>query len=298
MRDRLDALVPAHAAGVRRREFAQCLAAQGLLLSACGALGQPASPQPQPNLDQAALRRACAEFEAMVFAARLLELDMRAAFVNIAINHSVAYAPDSPSGPAGDEWSTPFETLARGAGDCEDLAIAKFYLLIASGAPREGVRLLYAIYRWPDPAARPQPHLVTVAGWPLADPCVLDCINPLLVPLSRRDDLEPLFSFDQLGIWAGAGAVPHTGRQRRIERWQATQARTLRQAQAGERLADGGRMRAGSALSSNASSKSSSSALSSASSNICPCTADTCSPCLPPRSLGAALRAPQPRSRS
>ena len=291
MRDRLDALVPTPS-GVRRREFAQCLAAQGLLLSACGALGQPASLEP----DAAALQRACAEFEAMVFAASLLELDMRAAFVNIAINRSVAYALDSPTGAAGDAWSTPFETLARGAGDCEDFAIAKFYLLIASGAPREGVRLLYAIYRWPDRAAKPLPHLVTVAGWPLADPCVLDCINPLLVPLSRRDDLEPLFSFDQLGIWPGVGAVPHAGRQRRIERWQATQARTLRQAQADERLADGRRMRAQSALSSNASSKSSSNT----SSNICTCTADTCSPCLPPspppRSLGAALRAPQPRS--
>ena len=292
MRDRLDALVPAPPAGIRRREFAQCLAAQGLVLSACGALGQPASLEP----DAAALHRACAEFEAMVFAASLLELDMRAAFVNIAINRSVAYALDSPTGAAGDAWSTPFETLARGAGDCEDFAIAKFYLLIASGAPREGVRLLYAIYRWPDQAARPLPHLVTIAGWPRADPCVLDCIDPLLVPLSRRDDLEPLFSFDQLGIWPGVGAVPHTGRQRRIERWQATQARTLRQAQAGERLAGRGRMRPESALSSNASSKS----LSNTSSNICPCTADTCSPCLPPspppRSLGAVLRAPQPRS--
>ena len=299
MRDRLDALVPAPA-GVRRREFAQCLAAQGLLFSACGALGQPANPEPQPDLgldlDQAALRRACAEFEALVLAASRLELDMRAAFVNIVINRSVAYALDSPTGAAGDAWSTPFETLARGAGDCEDFAIAKFYLLIASGAPREGVRLLYAIYRWPDQAAKPLPHLVTVAGWPLADPCVLDCINPLLVPLSRRDDLEPLFSFDQLGIWPGVGAVPHAGRQRRIERWQATQARTLRQAQAGERLAGGRRMRPESALSSNASSKS----LSNTSSNICICTADTCSPCLPPspppRSLGAALRAPRPRS--
>ena len=286
MRDCLDARVPPPATGVRRREFAQCLAAQGLLLSACGALGQPTSLEPDPA--PAALRRACAEFEAMVFAASLLDLDMRAAFVNVAINRSVTYALDAPAARAGDVWSTPFETLARGAGDCEDFAIAKFYLLIASGAPREGVRLLYAIYRWPDQTARPLPHLVTVAGWPLADPCVLDCINPLLVPLSRRDDLEPLFSFDQLAIWPGVDALPHTGRQRRIERWQATQARTLHQAQVGERLAGGPRMRPDPARSSDKSSKTSS--------NTCPCTADTCSPCLPPRSLGAALRPPQPRS--
>ena len=201
-----------------------------LLLATCGARGQPASPAPSP----ADLRRARREFEAMVLAASLLDLDARAAFVNLAINRGVAYAPDPPTAPGGDVWSTPFETLARGAGDCEDLAIAKFYLLIASGAPREGVRLLYAIRHGPDRAAKPQPHLATLAGWPLADPCVLDSVNPLVVPLSQRDDLEPLFSFDQRAIWPGVEPMPLTGRRRRIDRWQTTQARTLQQAQEGQ----------------------------------------------------------------
>ena len=217
--------------GVRRRDIGQCVAAGFLLLATCAARGQPASPEPGP----ADLRRARREFEAMVFAASLLDLDARAAFVNVAINRNIAYALDPESAPGGDVWSTPFETLARGAGDCEDFAIAKFYLLIAGGAPREGVRLLYAIYRWPDQAAKPQPHLVTVAGWPLADPRVLDCINPLVVPLSQRDDLEPIFSFDQLAIWPGVDALPLSGRRRRIDRWQTTQARTLQQAQASQR---------------------------------------------------------------
>ena len=231
MRDRIEALLSPlmspPAGGVRRREFAQCMAAGCLLIPACGAHGQTASPEP----GSAELRSARREFEAIVFAASLLDLDARAAFVNIEINRRVAYALDPQSAPEHDVWSTPFETLARGAGDCEDFAIAKFYLLIASGAPREGVRLLYATCRWPDQTAKPLPHVVTVAGWPLADPCVLDCINPLVVALSRRDDLEPLFSFDQRGIWPGVEATPLTGRRRRIDRWQATQARTLRQAQ-------------------------------------------------------------------
>lgn len=198
-----------------------------LLLATCAARGQPAAPDPGP----ADLRRARREFEAMVLAASLLDLDARAAFANVVINRCVAYALDPPSAPGGDVWSTPFETLARGAGDCEDFAIAKFYLLLASGAPREGVRLLYAVRRGPDPAAKPRPHLVAVAGWPLADPCVLDSVSPLVVPLSQRDDLEPLFSFDQRAIWPGVEAMPLTGRRRRIDRWQTTQARTLLQAQ-------------------------------------------------------------------
>ena len=231
MRDRLGALVAPPAGGVRRRVFVQCLAGECLLMSSCGARGRPAFAE----LGPVELRRARREFEAIAFAASLLELDARAAFVNVAINRRVAYALDPAFAPGRDVWSTPFETLARGTGDCEDFAIAKFYLLIASGAPREGVRLLYAIYRWPDRTARPLPHLVTVTGWPLGDPSVLDSINPLVVPLSRRDDLEPLFSFDQFAIWPGVEAAPLPGRRRRIERWQATQSRTLRQAQENQR---------------------------------------------------------------
>ena len=223
--------MPTPTGGVRRREFAQCMTAGCLLFATCGARSQPAGHEPGAS----ALRQACGEFDALVDAAGRLGLDDRAAFVNVAINRCVSYALDPPSAPGGDEWSTPFETLARGAGDCEDFAIAKFYVLVASGAPREGVRLLYAIYRWPDRTAPALPHLVTVAGWPLADPSVLDCLNPLAVPLSRRDDLEPIFSFDQSGIWPGVQAQPLVGRRRRIDRWQATQARTLQQAQEGQR---------------------------------------------------------------
>lgn len=278
MRDCLDVPVSAPASAcagdMRRREWVQCVAAACLLPAAGGACGQPAGPDPAaPRLRWA--RRA---FEELVFAASLLGLDARAAFVNMAINRCIDYALDPPSARGGDLWSTPFETLTRGAGDCEDFAIAKFYLLIASGAPREGVRLLYAFRRWPDRTARPLPHLVTVTGWPLADPRVLDCINPLAVPLSQRDDLEPLFSFDESAIWPGLDTVALTGR--RIDRWQATQLRTLRQAQDGRRTTSGTRMRPAPAFSSTTQ----------------PCSADTFSPCLPPRPPGTALRSPQARS--
>jgi len=226
MRDRLEGFVSPPAGAIRRRAFVEEVLAASLLMSTFDAHSQPAGLEPGDD----ELRRARAQFEALALAARLLDLEARAAFVNVAINRCIAYELDPASAPGGDLWSTPFETLARGAGDCEDFAIAKFYLLVASGAPREGVRLLYAIYRWPDRTAPPLPHLVTVAGWPLADPRVLDCLNPLAVPLSQRDDLEPLFSFDQFAIWPGVEATPLTGRRRRIERWHAAQARTLRQA--------------------------------------------------------------------
>lgn len=43
-----------------------------------------------------------------------------------------------------DKWSTPAETLALGAGDCEDLAIGKYFTLLNMGVPEEHLFLLSA----------------------------------------------------------------------------------------------------------------------------------------------------------
>ena len=48
--------------------------------------------------------------------------------VNGAVNHLVRYRADRD-----DVWSTPGETIARGAGDCEDFAIAKMSMLREMG---------------------------------------------------------------------------------------------------------------------------------------------------------------------
>jgi predicted transglutaminase-like cysteine proteinase len=158
-----------------------------------------------------------------------LEIKQRVAFINIAVNQRVEYVPDPLSAPGGDIWSTPCETLARGAGDCEDFAITKFFLLLASGGPQNGVRLLYARHSRVDRPAAPVPHMVVVAQWPLIDPLVLDCITPLLVTLSHRDDLQPVFSFDQSSIWPRVDAVPLSPVRSRISSWRTALARTARQ---------------------------------------------------------------------
>jgi predicted transglutaminase-like cysteine proteinase len=216
-------------ANTGRRDFARCVAAAGWAVSAgCCIAGQPSPSEP----DSAALQRARRSFEALAhMASSLLDLDARAEFVNVAVNQRVDYAPDPASAPGGDIWSTPYETLARGTGDCEDFAITKFFLLLASGVPVRGLRLLYARHRWPDLMAQPVPHLVAVARWPLVDPWVLDCINPLLVALSRRDDLEPVFSFDQSSVWPKVNAEPVPAGRSGIIRWRTTQARTRLQSQ-------------------------------------------------------------------
>lgn len=139
--------------------------------------------------------------------ARRMPLTERIAFVNVEINRRVAYRPDADDG--GDHWATPCETLARGRGDCEDFAIAKHFLLDACGVPAPLHRLLYARLRPQGGQGPTRPHLTAVARDPrFDDPWVLDQANPVLLALSLRDDLEPLFSFDARSIWPRVDATP------------------------------------------------------------------------------------------
>lgn len=87
------------------------------------------------EVPESGLRRARREFEALAVATRALDFNRRIAFINVEVNQRIAYAADPESAPGADVWSTPCETLARGTGDCEDFAITKFFLLLASGSP-------------------------------------------------------------------------------------------------------------------------------------------------------------------
>ena len=62
--------------------------------------------------------------------------------INRAINLAIKPVSDLSQYGAIDVWSSPLATLARGAGDCEDYAIAKFAALRAAGIASEDVRLV------------------------------------------------------------------------------------------------------------------------------------------------------------
>jgi len=57
--------------------------------------------------------------------------------INSAVNHLIRYRSD-----AADHWATPVETAARGAGDCEDFAIAKLWLLRSIGYAPDQLQLV------------------------------------------------------------------------------------------------------------------------------------------------------------
>src|SRR5476651_1318369 len=79
---------------------------------------------------------------AIVDVARAREGRARLGEINRAINLAIRPMSDLAQYGAIDVWSSPLATFARGAGDCEDYAIAKFVALGLAGIPPEDMRLL------------------------------------------------------------------------------------------------------------------------------------------------------------
>lgn len=86
--------------------------------------------------------RAAIIFIAIVDAAREREGLARLGEINRAVNLAIRPMSDLANYGEVDVWSSPLATLARGAGDCEDYAIAKMAALKAAGVPSEDLRLV------------------------------------------------------------------------------------------------------------------------------------------------------------
>src|SRR6266700_7656142 len=79
---------------------------------------------------------------AMIETARTRQGRARLGEINRAINLSIRPMSDLAQYGVVDLWSSPLATLAAGAGDCEDYAIAKYVALREAGLGNEDLRLL------------------------------------------------------------------------------------------------------------------------------------------------------------
>jgi predicted transglutaminase-like cysteine proteinase len=96
-----------------------------------------------------------------------------------------------------DYWATLSETLTKSGGDCEDFTIAKYFTLKDLNIPDENMRITYVIS-----IRTRKPHMVlTFNRNPRHEPIVLDTINNHLLPVSKRSDLVPVYSFNTNGYW-------------------------------------------------------------------------------------------------
>jgi len=85
---------------------------------------------------------AALQFLAIVDGAKAREGRARLGEINRAINLAIRPMSDLAQYGQIDVWTSPLATLTRGAGDCEDYAIAKFVALRRAGIAAEDLRIV------------------------------------------------------------------------------------------------------------------------------------------------------------
>ncbi len=153
--------------------------------------------------------------------------------INDFINRHIPFDDDMSIWNQSDYWATPLETIGQGRGDCEDLAIIKYYSLKDAGVPLAKLRLVYVKARLSGPnGPYLQVHMV-LAYYPTpnAEPLVLDNLVPEIKPASQRSDLQPVFSFNSEAIWNGVAgsAAKGSGGADTLSRWQDLQQRARKE---------------------------------------------------------------------
>lgn len=120
--------------------------------------------------------------------------------INEFYNHVPYYSDQQHWGQA-DYWATPIEFYASWGGDCEDYAIAKYMSLKELGVPVERMRITYV-----RAVKIGETHMV-LAYYPQpdADPWILDNLIDEVQAGSARNDLIPVYSFNDDDLWLASG---------------------------------------------------------------------------------------------
>jgi len=137
--------------------------------------------------------------------------------VNDFFNQRTRFVNDSELWNVKDYWATPLEFLIKGAGDCEDYAIAKYFTLKALGVDDQKMRLTYV-----KALKLNQAHMVlTYFETPRSVPLVLDNLDTVIKPALQRKDLLPVYSFNGTGLWLAKaqGRGKKVGASSRVNLW-------------------------------------------------------------------------------
>lgn len=132
--------------------------------------------------------------------------------------NKLSYAEDIDLWGVKDYWATPVEFLCRGAGDCEDYAIAKYFTLKALGVSEEKLKITYV-----KAIQLNRSHMVLAYySKPGDEPLILDNLIASIKPASQRNDLSPIFSFNGSGLWMAQqrGRENRTS-DKRLKKWDA-----------------------------------------------------------------------------
>ena len=121
--------------------------------------------------------------------------------VNRWVNHRIVFTNDRDLWAVGDYWAAADQTLASGRGDCEDIAILKYQMLLSLGVDRKDMYLTLA-----RDLARNADHAVLVvkmgSGFAL-----LDNATDTVLPADRAYDYRPTMSFGADSAWLHGAVI-------------------------------------------------------------------------------------------
>jgi predicted transglutaminase-like cysteine proteinase len=152
-----------------------------------------------------------------------LKSEDKARRINDSSNRTIAWQEDQKIWGVPDYWATPFETISKKAGDCEDFAIIKYFSLIHLGIPVNQLRLIYVKAKNGNGTSSTELAHMVLAYYPSPDsePLILDNMLSDIRPASRRPDLVPVFSFNSEGVYNGVAANgEQSGGIERLSKWQ------------------------------------------------------------------------------
>jgi predicted transglutaminase-like cysteine proteinase len=167
--------------------------------------------------------QALADWQKLLHDAKDLPINDKLKRVNEFFNRHIAFGEDIDVWGQEDYWATPMESLSKGRGDCEDYVIAKYFVLRELNVPDKQLRLIYVKARIGGPESTVQQAHMILAYYatPDVEPLVLDNLITDIRPASRRTDLQPVFSFNSEGIYAGVAgdSAAGPGGVGRLSRW-------------------------------------------------------------------------------
>ncbi|EHV5557996.1 transglutaminase-like cysteine peptidase [Vibrio parahaemolyticus] len=128
----------------------------------------------------------------------------------------IIYTQDMTLWGQKDYWATPEETLRRFKGDCEDIAIAKYFSLLRQGMPSERLRLVYLQL----PSTVPKIyHLVLEYHHEDGQVYVLDNRDSQIYQADDEHRAQTVVTFDLHNMWIDGQRVG--GSQVRMKKWGA-----------------------------------------------------------------------------
>lgn len=118
--------------------------------------------------------------------------------INKFYNEQLKYESDIVVWGVIDYWATPLESLNKGAGDCDDYAIGKYFALKKMGIKTQNLRLVYVKYYDGEVILA---HMVLTYQKGDGNILILDNLDEKIKKIEDRKDLTPVFSFNDEGVY-------------------------------------------------------------------------------------------------